>query len=54
MSVDLRQRIVDLGQNAAFAARLAVLGLMSIPGLALAETPTPTPTPTPLLPERLT
>ena len=50
MPIDLRQRIIILGQNATFAARLAVLGLVSIPGLALAETPTPTP----ILPERLT
>ncbi|MDG4551752.1 MAG: cupin domain-containing protein [Candidatus Contendobacter sp.] len=50
MSIDLRQRIGALGQNAAFAAHLAVLWLVSIPGLALAAAPAPAP----ILPERLT
>jgi quercetin dioxygenase-like cupin family protein len=50
MTIDLRQRIVDLGQKAVFAAHLAFLGLVSIPGITLAAPPAPTP----LLPERLT
>ena len=50
MSVNFRQHLVALGQSAAFAVHLAVLGLVSIPGITLAAPSAPTP----ILAERLT